>query len=92
MSLTEKVKKLIEVESIRLEIDEFCRQEYNKQFKQNTNPSPYSGWHYYKGFHIMSTTQLRVDYVYGYGHFESSGNFVVDLLEFDRNSKIEEII
>lgn len=34
MSLTEKIKKLIEVESIRLEIDEFCRQEYNKQFKQ----------------------------------------------------------
>lgn len=92
MSLTEKVKKLIEVESIRLEIDEFCRQEYNKQFKQNTNPSPYSGWYSYKGFDIMSTKQLRVNYAYGSGDYEFSGNFVVDLIEFDRDSKIGEII
>lgn len=92
MSLTEKVKKLIEVESIRLEIDEFCRQEYNKQFKQNTNPSPYSGWHSYRGFDIMSTKQLRVNYAYGSGDYDFSGSFVVDLLEFDRDSKIEEII
>ena len=92
MSLSEKVKRLIEVESIRLEIDEFCREEYNSRFKQNTNPSPYSGWNSYVGFDIMSNFQLKVNYSYGSGDYEFSDGFIIDIRDFDRDSKIVEII
>lgn len=90
MSLKEKVKKLIEVEGIRLELEDFCRQEYNKRF--NKNVSTTGTWHYYKNFDIMSITEIRVNYAYGSGDYEFDGNFVINLTEFDRDSKIENII
>lgn len=88
MGLVEKVEKLIEVQEIREDIGKFCREQYKiKICSQKT-----IGWNRYEGFEIISKNLLRINYSYGYDDYEYNDDFTIDLIEFDRDSKIENIV
>lgn len=88
MSLIEKVEKLIEVQHIREEINEFCRNQYKAKVKSQHG----LGWNRYDGFSIISKEKIEVKYSYGYADYEYDDSFIINLVEFDRDLKIEEVL
>lgn len=87
--IIESVKRLIDVTLDKLYVDTFAEQEYHKKFPRDVKRT---GFHYYDSYEILSETQLKIIYKYGYGDYEYTNSFIVDLLPISRDNKIDTIV
>jgi hypothetical protein len=58
-------------------VDNFARNEYNEKFKDiKLEPN---GFHHYFGYDIVSSDEIKVNYLYGRGRIEYEGSFNVKI-------------
>jgi len=82
--LQKSVKNLISVKEDRKKLDDFAKARYNEKF-------PRQGWHHYDKCVIIDENTISVEYKYGAGDYDYSGNFNVDLRPYYRDEKLENI-
>jgi len=78
LDLSNSVKALLDNKHHQKIINDFSEREYRIKFA-NQKASLDGTYHYYSGFEIISETQIKVKYNYGYGDMEYTGNFIVNI-------------
>ncbi len=76
MELNKAVEIVIEADLALKTLNEFAKEKFNEHFK---NEKARVGWRAYKGYDILSPTELRINYEYGGGDMEFDDNFRVDI-------------
>ena len=80
----------ISVKEDRKKLDDFAKARYNEKFPRD--PKKFDqGWHHYDKFVIIDENTISVEYKYGVGDYDYSGNFNVDLIPYYRDEKLENI-
>jgi hypothetical protein len=88
--LQKSVKNLISVKEDRKKLDDFAKARYNENFPRD--PKKFDqGWHHYDKCVIIDENTISVEYKYGAGDYDYSGNFNVDLIPYYRDEKLENI-
>jgi hypothetical protein len=88
--LQKSVKNLISVKEDRKKLDDFAKARYNEKFPRDFKKFD-QGWHHYDRSVIIDENTISVEYKYGAGDYDYSGNFNVDLIPYYRDEKLENI-
>ena len=75
-SIVESMGRLLAVEGDHDIVDAFAREKFYEKFRGKG--SSCSGFEY-RGFHVLSEGQLRIDYIHWWGDMESADSFTVEI-------------
>ena len=89
--LQKSVKNLISVKKDNQKLDNFAKERYQEKFPRDTKKYD-QGWHHYDTYTIIDENTISVEYKYGAGEWDYSGNFTVDLTPYYRDEKLEKLI
>ena len=89
--IKESIKVILGLSKHQKILDDYARSKCDDKFKESQWIRSEESYHDYSGFLIISETEIKIEYCYGYADMEYNSFFVVDVREDDREICIDEI-
>ncbi len=93
MNILESIKIVMAMKEHLKIIEDYCRNDFYASEAYQKNRSVHTGtWCSYQSYEIVNEKQLKVFYKYGYGDYEYTNSYIINLENEYRDKVISDIL